>query len=84
MLPDGREIDGVIGLKDALLAEPAKIARGTSEAMLTYALGRPLRPSDERVVIEIVDELRAADWSARTLVHEIVASYPFQYRRGAR
>lgn len=84
VLPDGREIDGIVGLKDALLAEPAKVARGTSEALLVYALGRPLGPADEGTVTGIVDELRSSDWRARTLVHGIVTSYPFQHRRRAR
>lgn len=84
VLPDGRAIDGVLGLKDALLEEPEKIARGVTEALLVYALGRPLEPADEAVVSEIVAELREAGWSARTLVHAIATSYPLQHRRRAR
>ena len=84
VLPDGREIDGVIGLKDALLAEPEKVARGVAEALLVYALGRPLEPQDEAVVSELVAQLRGANWRARALIHGVVASYPFQYRRSVR
>lgn len=84
VLPSGRAIDGIVDLKDALLEEPEKIARGTTEALLVYALGRPLEPADEAVVSEIVEELREAGWSTRTLVHRITTSYPFQHRRRAR
>ncbi|MFT5155332.1 MAG: hypothetical protein ACI841_005343, partial [Planctomycetota bacterium] len=83
-LPDGREVDGVVGLKDALLEEPAKIARGVSKALLVYALGRPVEPADEPVLVALVNELRETGWRARTLVHGITKSYPFQYRRQER
>ena len=83
ILPNGREVNGVVGLKDALLEEPERIARGAASAMLVYALGRPLEPADQRVLSEIVLRLREQQWSARTLVHSIVASYPFQFRRAA-
>ncbi len=84
VLPNGSPIDGILDLKDALLKDPARIARGTSEALLVYALGRPLGPADETVVAELVQRLQAADWKARALVHGIVESYPFQHRRSAR
>jgi hypothetical protein len=83
-LPDGREVDGVIGLKDALLARPGDLGRAVTEALLVYALGRALEPRDALLVEEIVAELRSDGWRARTLVRSVVRSYPFLHRRRAR
>ncbi len=83
-LPGGQEVSGVVGLKDALLADPERIARSVTEALLVYALGRSLEPRDVPVVDGIVASLREGGWGMRTLVHEVIQSYPFQYRRRAR
>lgn len=83
-LPDGRELDGVVGLKDALLAEPERVARAVTEALLVYALGRSLEPADVPVVDGIVADLAQGGWGTRRLVRAVVRSYPFLHRRRAR
>ena len=83
-LPDGREISGILGLKDALVEEPDRLARGVARAVLVYAIGRPLEPVDEPVLDQMVLTLREEGWRMRSLVHLVVESYPFQNRRSAR
>ncbi len=81
-LPDGPSFEGPVGLKRALLAERHDdLVRQTASKMLAYALGRQLEYYDEPAVRKIIAALEADDFRFRTLVHEIVASYPFQYKR---
>ena len=80
-LPGGVSMDGIEGLKDALLARSDDVARAVTEAMLVYALGRSLEPRDAPVVEEILAKLRGDGWGGRSLVKSVVQSYPFRYRR---
>jgi len=83
-LPDGRELDGVVGLKDALLAEPERVARAVTEALLVYALGRSLEPADVPIVDGIVADLAQGGWGTHRLVRAVLRSYPLLHRRRAR
>jgi len=56
--------------------------RALTEHLLAYALGRELDYFDEYAVRKIVAAVRADEYRARTLIHEIVQSYPFRYRAG--
>ncbi len=49
-LADGTKIDGVVGLREALLKHPEYFVGTLTEKMLTYALGRPLEYYDMPVV----------------------------------
>jgi hypothetical protein len=68
----------------AVIAGPRRrdFHRCLTEKMLTYALGRGLEYFDGPAVDTIVDGL-AADGRLLTLVHGVVASAPFQMRRGS-
>ncbi len=83
VLPGGVKVEGVEGLKDALLARSDDVGRAVTEAMMVYALGRSLRPRDAPFVEEILSTLSEGGWRARMLVKSIVQSYPFRYRRRA-
>ena len=81
-LPDGPSFVGPVGLKRALLAERHDdLVRQTSSKMLAYALGRQLEYYDEPAVRKIIGALEADDYRFQTLIHAIVTSYPFQYKR---
>jgi len=84
VLPGGAKVEGIEGLKDALLARPDDLGRAVTEAMLMYALGRSLEPGDAPVVEAILAALREDGWKARTLVKSVVQSYPFNHRRRAK
>jgi len=49
--------------------------------MLSYSLGRGLEPYDTKVVEQISMRVLKADCRNSLLIHEIVKSYPFQYRQ---
>ena len=81
-LPGGPAFAGPAGLKRALLEERHDdLVRQTASKMLAYALGRQLEYHDEPALRKIVAALEADGYRFRTLVQEIAASYPFQYKK---
>ena len=81
-LPSGTAFDGPAGLKRTLLEERHDdLVRQTASKMLAYALGRQLEYYDEPALRKIIGALEADDYRFQTLVKEIVASYPFHYKK---
>jgi hypothetical protein len=80
-LADGTKIDGVVGLREALLKHPEYFVGTLSEKMLTYALGRPLEYYDMPVVRGIVQGAARSDYRFSSIIAGIVMSEPFQMRR---
>jgi mono/diheme cytochrome c family protein len=81
-LPSGTAFDGPAGLKRTLLDERHDdLVRQTASKMLAYALGRQLEYYDEPAVRAIIAALEVDGYRFQTLVQEIVASYPFQYKK---
>ena len=70
----------VIGLKDALLANPKWFIRAFSEHLLAYALGRELDLSDKPAIDRIVQKAMAKKGQFSTVVSEIATSYPFLHK----
>ncbi|MEC7583591.1 MAG: DUF1592 domain-containing protein [Planctomycetota bacterium] len=56
-LPGGQVIDGLAGLKDALVDDPA-YTRALARKLFVYAVGRDLEPADRLKLDLVVDELR--------------------------
>ncbi len=81
-LVGGDKVDGVIGLKDALLARKALFLRHLAGKMLAYGLGRGLEYYDAPAVKQIAEHLGQRNYHATALILEVVNSYPFQWRRG--
>ncbi len=82
-LPDGRSFSGPQELKVILKADRDAFARGLTEKLLTYALGRGIERYDRPAVKKIATRVAANDYRFSSLALEIVNSLPFQYRRGA-
>jgi len=81
-LPDGEGFDGPSGLKEALLRDRHDdLIRQVVSKMLAYSLGRQLEYYDEPAVLDIIASLEANDYNFQTLLQEVVASYPFQYKK---
>jgi len=77
-LPDGTEFDGFEGLRDAVAKHEADFARGFTEHLLEYALGRPISFSDEELVASILHKTKSKGHTPRAIIEEIVASQEFQ------
>lgn len=68
----------VIEFKDAILSEKDRFTRGLAGHLLSYALARPLDPSDELALDTITQATIAGDYKIQTLLKQIIVSKPFQ------
>jgi hypothetical protein len=85
LLPDGTKINGIEDLKAAILRDDAKFIRCITEKLFTYALGRELTRSDDRVIDQAVKTLnesrtRGEARTLRSLIHFIATSPTFANR----
>ncbi|MBI3209879.1 MAG: DUF1592 domain-containing protein [Candidatus Solibacter usitatus] len=82
VLPTGESFDGPVELRKALLAHKDDFLRHITGKVLGYALGRSLFEADQCTVRKIVEKLEKNNYSARTLVQEVVLSLPFRNSQG--
>ncbi len=82
-LPSGRELDGVVSLRELLLEYDEQFARTVTEKLMSYALGRPLEYHDQPTVRRIVREAAAEDYRWSAIVLGIAQSPAFLSRRVA-
>lgn len=80
LLPDGRRIDGIEGVKQLLLDSPERFVSAVTEKLLMYALGRNIQYYDRPAVRAIVRDAAAEGYTFAALVKGIVHSVPFRYR----
>lgn len=80
VMPDGRKFNGPVELKQVLLEHKDEFVKNLCARMLGYALGRKLEYFDEAEVQRIFDLVKKDNYHARTLIREVVVSYPFRYR----
>ncbi|MCB9384201.1 MAG: DUF1592 domain-containing protein [Bryobacterales bacterium] len=78
--PDGKPIDGVAGLEQALADRPGVFVRALTEKLMTYALGRGVEYYDAPAVRRIVREAEDDDYRFSAIVSGIAQSVPFQMR----
>jgi hypothetical protein len=79
-LVDGSAVNGVVALREALLARSSLFVTTLTEKLLTYALGRGLQHYDMPVVRAIVRDVEPQHYRFSSLVMAIVKSAPFQMR----
>jgi hypothetical protein len=81
-MPGGQTFSGPAEMKSVLLARLPEFVNCLTEKMLTYALGRGLKPYDKPAVREIEAKLASSGDHFADLVSEIIRGVPFQQRRG--
>jgi hypothetical protein len=79
-LTDGTRVNGVVELRDALLARPEVFVTTMTEKLMIYALGRGLTHHDMPAVRGIVRTAAAGDYRLSALILGVVRSTPFQMR----
>ena len=77
---NGADVDGIVGLRQNLVAEPEIFVGVMTEKMLTYALGRGLEYYDMPAVRTIVRDGRSKNFRFSSIVLGIVRSTPFQMK----
>ena len=65
-------------LRDQLAARPEKFARGFSEALVEYGMGRPFAFLDEPLADEMIAQARAHDYQMAAFIRALVLSKTFQ------
>ncbi len=58
-----------------------RFLRSATSKMLTYALGRGLEYYDRTAIDQIVSSAKKDERRVQTLIHSVIDSVPFQYRR---
>jgi mono/diheme cytochrome c family protein len=76
----GRKIEGLQGLRAALLDEPEQFPRTLTEKLLAYALGRRIEYYDRPAVRKIVRDAAAQNYRWSALITGIVKSPTFLMR----
>ncbi len=83
-LPGGKSFSTPAEMRALLISQLPQFAQAVTEKMLTYALGRGLKPEDREAVGEITVRWAAGNYAFQDLIFEVVRSFPFQDRRGER
>jgi hypothetical protein len=81
--PDGLPVVGLDGLA-TVVAEDPQFGKCLAEKLLTYGLGRPVAESDQPYLEQAEREWLAPDQipSVRRLIHALVSTEAFRFRRG--
>jgi hypothetical protein len=77
---NGASVDGVVGLRRNLVAQPEIFVGVMTEKLLTYALGRGLEYYDMPAVRSILRDGKSADFRFSSIVLGIARSTPFQMK----
>jgi hypothetical protein len=77
-LHNGPAFHNYFELRDLIAGESESFARGFTEALIEYALGRPFGFVDEDLAGQMVAQARAQDFSVREFIITLVNSRQFQ------
>jgi hypothetical protein len=75
---NGTDVDGVVGLRRNLVAQPEIFVGVMTEKMLTYALGRGLESYDMPAVRRIVRDAKSRDFRFSSIVLGIARARRFR------
>jgi hypothetical protein len=82
--PDGTEGAGLEGLRKYIRDKrEGDFEDNLCRKLAVYALGRSLQPSDDALIAEMKQNLKASDYRFQSMVQTIVTSKQFLNRRGA-
>ncbi len=80
-LADGSNVNGVVSLRNAILARPEVFAGTVTEKLMIYALGRGLNASDMPAVRAIVRDAASHNYALSSIIMGVTRSVPFQMRK---
>lgn len=80
VMANGKSFSGPAELKAFLSEERESFARNLSSKMLSYALGRSIRFSDEAAIRELETCLLNNDFHSEKFIIALVKSYPFRLK----
>ncbi|MCA9142320.1 MAG: DUF1592 domain-containing protein [Planctomycetales bacterium] len=77
-LADGTRFTDYTSLRDVIASRTDDFARGLTESLIEYGLGRPFGFTDQEFADEIVKQAREHDYELSQFIHALVQSKPFQ------
>lgn len=77
-LHNGPTVNNYFELREQIASHEDDFARGWTEALTQYALGRRVGFTDERLITDIMNEARGQDYSIRSFIYALVNSQEFQ------
>ena len=78
VLPDGAAVDGIVGIRDYLVADAKDdFARSVVEHLFSYALGREVGFADDEELDRLLEQVKASGYRAQAAVRSIVTSPSF-------
>lgn len=80
-LHNGPAFKDYFELRDLVASRAAGFARGFTEALIEYALGRPFGFTDEALAEAVVARAEAKDFALREFLHALVASREFRLKQ---
>jgi mono/diheme cytochrome c family protein len=81
VLADGSRVDGVVGLREALLKRSDIFVQTFTEKLMTYALGRGLTADDMPSIRRIVRDAKERNYRFSSVLLGVVNSVAFRMRR---
>jgi hypothetical protein len=76
-LHKGPKFSGFKELRDIIASKEDQFARGFTEALIEYSLGRPFGFSDQNFSNEMMREVKQKGFRARAFIHHLVQSRLF-------
>jgi hypothetical protein len=80
-LGTGAPVDGPVGLRKAILAQPEMFVRTLTDKLMTYGLGRGVEHRDKPIVRAVTRDAAAQNYRFSSIVLGIVNSAPFQMKK---
>ena len=76
-LPNGRSFASYAEFRQLILEQHLRFRRALTGKLLTYALGRPVEPTDDDLINSIADRMATEQDTLRTLIKLLVSSEQF-------
>ena len=77
-LPGGEKFDDYFELRDAVSKYEDSFARGFTESLIAYGLGRPFGFTDQDLADELLSKAKPNDYELSAFVHALIQSKAFQ------
>lgn len=78
--PGGPKFSNFLELRDEIAKHEDSFARGFTEALIEYGLGRPYGFTDQDLADEILKSTKKSDYDIGASIHALIQSKPFQAR----
>ncbi len=83
VLPNGKEVDGIVEMREDLASKPEMFARTVTEMLMTYGLNRELEYYDMPQIRALVREAASDNYTLSSLVKGIVKTDAFRLQGAA-